>query len=918
MAEEDDSLVETSFENSIHFQNAWSTAGCVEDFLHREEYIGVRGTCLDDPEELIYEYDIDGITILWKNVANGLSLDFTHFDLASRGGCDLRPIYPLLKKHIELQEYTEISLKVLRSSLGCQLIYYGGWETWLGFIPKATCHIRYESQDIQNLTKRYVSALKIQFQKELVCLLERDIAFETLAKNNIYVIKKMFILPHDRMSILKAFQRALENTTDDLTASFYPVIFSFRFGEKCRSRIKLPIFDVEAVYDICIHAGICISSYFHDLFWCRNGVNEVIGERGNLSSAFSFFECVNFQSNLDHRSLDVTGLLRSISKFPERVRFIQMYSDIAHRRPSAMCHPISRSIIMVEGILAGPGQQKLSRESVEYLSEMKSNFSQVRQGNCRLEFVVCLTSVEKIITALDVVNTDSLLKLLRDQPMVAPFSKIYDFRVMDCLREVGLYLQSKLQDIYSTRKGTGDSWAVWNAYQYELACEKLLWGHPFSYSSTIYAKNLGPGLDYPSRSLTDQLGFLCLENCFTCCSDENSTPPLKLFTKNQKTQTQISRLFGIADLVNASATALGTRIILCLLKDLHAMGSVFIRFEDFLLLLKARTGNDNKRLVGGVTTKHLLETFINAKKCKWPMVFKPMQQLINDNSKLEYAMKQGINNLKLGYFPAVRKYDTAKHEGLNLRYTYGFWALSDIEDVDSVFERNAGSCHIQILSELERRKICHTSTYENEVFQWIKPCLEKLAQTKLSMEDTLIILTFVTSICLLMNNKYIDFLNLSRLERQLPITQRKLQSLEILSKFKLECVKTVNVLKLHPSIPHHLSNKRKIDQTIEQTDNGQENEEFNINELETEVIPNEGDTDRGHVIQVQSRHIPTNASRTVASWKPEETMILTRFIGVDKNIKQLYEEYRKECRDYSIPDHPFDSFRRKLDRVRKA
>ena len=85
MAEEDDSLVETSFENSIHFQNAWSTAGCVEDFLHREEYIGVRGTCLDDPEELIYEYDIDGITILWKNVANGLSLDFTHFDLASRG-----------------------------------------------------------------------------------------------------------------------------------------------------------------------------------------------------------------------------------------------------------------------------------------------------------------------------------------------------------------------------------------------------------------------------------------------------------------------------------------------------------------------------------------------------------------------------------------------------------------------------------------------------------------------------------------------------------------------------------------------------------------------------------------------------------------------------------------------------------------
>ena len=583
----------------------------------------------------------------------------------------------------------------------------------------------------------------------------------------------------------------------------------------------------------------------------------------------------------------MTGFLRSISKFPDRVRFIQMYSDIAHRRPSTMCHPITELIIMVEGILRGPSQQKLRRESVDYLSELKSNFSQVRQGKCRLEFVVCLPSVEKSIAGLDVVNTDNLLKLLRDQPMVAPFSTIYDFRVMDCLREVRLHLQSKLQDIYSTRKGIGDSWAVRNAYQYELACEKLLWGHPFSYSFRIYDINLGPGLDYPTRSLTDQLGFLSLENCFTCCLDEHSTPPLNIFTKNRKTQTQISRLFGIADLLDASEIALGTRIILCLLKDLHATGSVFMRFEDFLLLLKATSGNENKRLVGGVTTKHLSETFISAQKCKWPVVFKPLQQLINDNSKLESAMKQGITNLKLGYFPAIRKYDSAKHEGLNWRYTYGFWALSDIEDDGSVFERHAGSYHIQILSELERRKICHTSAYENEVFQWIKPCLEKLAETKLSREDMLFVLTFVTSICLLMNNKYIGFLNLSTLERQLSITQRKLQSLEILSRFKLECVKTANVLKMHPSIPYMLSNKRKHDQTSEHTDDRQENEEFHVNEIQTEVIQNEDEIATGHVIQVQSRHIPTNASRTIVSWKPEETMILTRFIGVDRDTKQL-------------------------------
>ena len=79
MEEVVDTLVETSFENSINFHDVWSASDGVEDFLHREEYVCVRGTCVDDPTELMYEYDIDGITIVWKNVADGLSLDFTLF-----------------------------------------------------------------------------------------------------------------------------------------------------------------------------------------------------------------------------------------------------------------------------------------------------------------------------------------------------------------------------------------------------------------------------------------------------------------------------------------------------------------------------------------------------------------------------------------------------------------------------------------------------------------------------------------------------------------------------------------------------------------------------------------------------------------------------------------------------------------------
>ena len=918
--EEDDLLIQTSFENSINFEQVWESVDNIDSFLHRDDYISVRGTSVEDPEDLNFEFDIDGVTILWKEIGSGLSLDYTHLDLASRGETDLKPIYPLLRKHIKLQEYTERGLDAFRHSVGCQLIYHGGWETWLGFMPRTNCDTGFSSQIIRRLVWSNISRLRIHFQKELKVLLETNRASETLAKNNIFNMKKLFVLPSDRRTILNAFQNALQ-TTDFVESTFYPIIFSFRFGEKCRGKIELPILDINSVEDICIHSGICVSSHFHDLFWCRSGVNEVIGERGRLTSAFSFFECVNFQSNLDKRLLDVSGLLRSVSLFPENLRFVQLYSDMPHRRPQTAYHPITGSVIMLEGILPLHSQQKLLRDANEYLSELKSNFYQVRNGNCRLEFVVCLPSVWTSICAEDLVNRDRLHEMFQNHAIIAPFSKICDLRVLDCLREIGMHLHSKLKEIFETKKGTGDSWAVWQAYQYELAAEKLLWGHPFCGSSRIYAVNLGPGLDYPTRSLSDQMGFICLENCFSCCSSELSTPPLNIFASNPKIQTQVTLLFGISDLLNASAESIGKRIILCLLKDLHENGTVFMRFEDFMLSLKASTGNGQKRIVGGVTIRTLSNTFINAQKCKWPMVFKSLQRLFNNNSKLENAMHQGIQTLKLGYFPAVRNYDSSRSEGLNWRYTYGYWVLSDIEDSGSNFERLAGSFHVQVLTQLEQRKLCHSSAYENNVFPWIRPCLEKIPEKKLTNEEILVVITYVTCICLLMNNRFIDYLNLSRLERALPLPQRKLQVFEILSKFKLDCIKTVTVFRVHPSIPHNLDKKRKLveQNQHEQSDcvqSASENEECRSSDkTETETIPKEDNNANDNIQIVQSRHIPTNKCRQM-SWKPEETAILTTFIGVtDKNLKQLYTEYQGLCRLNGIPDHPFDSFRKKMFRI---
>ena len=129
----------------------------------------------------------------------------------------------------------------------------------------------------------------------------------------------------------------------------------------------------------------------------------------------------------------------------------------------------------------------------------------------------------------------------------------------------------------------------------------------------------------------------------------------------------------------------------------------------------------------------------------------------------------------------MRNYDSSRNEGLNWRYTYGYWVFSDVEDDDSAMERKAGSYHVLVLSELEKRKLCHSSAYGNSIFPWIEPCLEKLPDKKFTSEETVVLLTYATCICLLMNGRYVEYLNLSRLERSLPVPQRKLQTFEILS-----------------------------------------------------------------------------------------------------------------------------------------
>ena len=82
--EEEYLLTDTGMDNAETFKSAWH--GNVGQFLKRDDYIAVRGTAVskEELEFLDLKFDIDGISIRWKDIGKGLSLEYTHLTIAPR------------------------------------------------------------------------------------------------------------------------------------------------------------------------------------------------------------------------------------------------------------------------------------------------------------------------------------------------------------------------------------------------------------------------------------------------------------------------------------------------------------------------------------------------------------------------------------------------------------------------------------------------------------------------------------------------------------------------------------------------------------------------------------------------------------------------------------------------------------------
>ena len=916
-------LIDTAFENSRSFAECWHRYNGVSDFLTRHDYIPVRATTVSqwvDQEELWHQSDVDGVTIEWDSLANGLKSDFSHFQLLPYEGRSLRRLYPIVKKHLNLSCFNANSFSVLKECAGTQIIYDGVWETWIGLIPSGTERAQYDYATQSSELCKFLSRVRIRFQDELKDMCRNGVALETLAKNNLEDAKRMFILPNHQFCILRAFETSLNDTELTELPYFRKILLTFRFGDKCRSPLILPLEDSRAIRNISIHIGHTISCAFADLFWSRQGLQEVAGCKCIFSTCNSFMECANVQSALDRSKPDVSANLRAVCRYPENIQFVQLYSDLPHRYPKTRVHPVSGSVLMMEGILNDSAQRNLYDDAKTYISEIGNNFFQYNHSSCRLEFVISLNEYTRTIDPSHFIQVDSLSELLDSHPMIVPFSR--SFGTLQNIRKIGLHLTSVLDIAFRARRGTSDTRTVWEVYQAELAVEKLLWGHPLCRNSNLYSTNLGPGLQYPTRCLSDQRGFLCLENSGSCCVDETTLPPLNLYSKNLMIQRQITRVSGLYQNIGGSDMVLGCRVVDIFLRDCHANGNVFLAYEQFLLHMKAKHGNANKRIVGGICLTELVKTLCSVRKIKWSYVFGAVRKLLkNLNVNVEQVLQYGISSIGLGYFPAVRSYDGAHHEGLNWLYKYGFWVLTDVNDKASELERESAELHLQILTELERRKLCHTSNYRDIVFPWIKTTLMKTREKQLTQVGKIQMLCFVSCVAFLQLGKFVDYYALSRLVRDMPITQSTLKMAEVQCQFQLPGVNNMRIFRLHPSVQFHLERKLDYPASKEKHTESEPTPDTRhpSDHSYTEQIQ-EGTTEDCPPMEVAVtpvNHVPTN--KCFRRWSPAELGLLAIVEDCSRlNNYEKFQAYQTKCRELEIPDRSWIAFKKRILRLRTS
>lgn len=607
------------------------------------------------------------------------------------------------------------------------------------------------------------------------------------------------------------------------------------------------------------------------------------------------------QSRTDKRLLDIKGPLLKVFK-DQAVNFVQCYVDSPHcHLGRGYSHPISGCVTLCD--LSHPKTKAAMQESAnKYLASLQDILLKLR-GNLglRLEYVSYLDGSSGFPTELQpdhgkYWDMEALDTIFQEYTVVLPFTDTDSEKFVEVIHNTLDLLTSNLSSIYLSNTGKGEFEAAWRAFQLELACEEILYGHPLSAFDTHFAASLGTST-LNVRSASHCRGFIGLAP-YNSASFGQSPPPVYVWTKNKDMIARVERLWPLTNTLGAGEAVVGAEMLRVALCDLFKGTAKDVPWGA----LASDKLPEGFYLQGSIIIEKLASDLATSYRFSFPHVFGRGLALVRDAGLDPVkCMVLGMGELKLTHFPKMSMVDKSKN--YCVRKIPNLYLAINKSDAEAPIGAQMATLAGDICCEIERRGLSYSRNLERyrlTGFPWLEvivrrlPALSKPAQLKQ--------LTFLSCVGMRMNGDYIEYIQLRELVRELTFPQSVMQRRLIQSQELIHQVTALKVWKLHPSVPYKVTAKPppllpKASAPKEEASTIREPED--LREMNPDEVP---------CLGISASQVVANTANYI-KWSSAELDL----VPLDKTLtaRQAYNRYVKQCQMKVMHIRTFKAFKHK-------
>lgn len=887
--------------DNLHY--AYSQCQDIGNFLTDPNLrVPLHASRISDPaENLKLSFDLDGVFCELesiKAIKSGLHFLF----LSPRISRTLENHYVIVRKHVDTTLYSTKGWASLQHCCGLVIGHVDpGYFLNLTAFPKDPQNPDpglFTKEGFLRVAKEALQEVGVHFQESLAHLSPQDLRRPTIVKQCLTRTSKFEVLAQDLSFILDLVDRAITHT--NFTDNRVNLVASLtRFGQKQDSVGYFGFLDRSAIRAMSVHVACNIAakdSNVH-LLWARSGIKHMFGAGSREFTSLGLHECVNVQTTLDGRRVTLErGLLKVLPRNP--LRFVQVYTDTVHCRFSPRhYHPVSGAVVLCQ--LQHPqSAASIYATATEYLERVADCAQKmVGQLQARLECVVYLDKpLPYVLVPENLIDHAELEDLLAAQSLLVPFVD-GACSLVGVLKESLQHIYDGLNGTYSEHHGVGGFEASWRAFQFELAFEELIFGHPLCPTDRPYSASLGT-CSVHEWSLTHQRGFLGLAP-INSAAVGTDPPELRKWTLNRQLQARVRRFFPLTDCFEAAPAVVGEALVRIVLGDLYADVVGGIPYA----LLKGNELPDGCQVLGGQSYEDLANLIATKAYFGFPHTFNRAKQLATaKNLDLCECLVQGVQELSLRYFPAIRLTDANKNRAAR-RVPNSFVLLHD-SSTNPPREAVLASLVQKVCEEVERRGLSYARNldrFKAYGMPWLNTCDRRLPAS-LSENQRLMQLTFLSCIGLRMNGEFVAYEAWRRLTEELTLPQDQMQRLLIQSRELLESLTMFRVYKLHKSVPYRLFRTLpSVGPRPPTTTPPKEPEQ------EQELVTEDSSVVDVPELKSHSKVMPHSLSRV--PWSPMELSL----VCLDKQLthRGAYALYIQSCQDRKMGVRTFSAYTQK-------